>query len=93
MEPTQRDLKNGAEKVSQYAADKTRQAGSAIEKTGSSIADQIGSMDLSETYKVVQDKASDALDITVDFVKEHPFYSLLGAATLGFVAGSLLRRQ
>jgi ElaB/YqjD/DUF883 family membrane-anchored ribosome-binding protein len=93
MEPTQRDLKNGAEKVSQYAADKTRQGAGAIEKAGDSISAQIGGVDLSETYKVVQDKASDALDMTTDFIQEHPFYSLLGAAALGFVAGSLLRRQ
>lgn len=93
MEPSQREIKNAAKDVGQYAAEKTKQAGSSLERAGSNLQDQLSGIDLSETYQAVQERASDAMEATVDFVKEHPFYSLMGAAAIGFVAGSLLRRQ
>lgn len=32
-------------------------------------------------------------DASEEFVKAHPFYSVLGAAAVGFIAGSLLTRR
>lgn len=46
-----------------------------------------------DRYHAVQDKAREAVDVSEDFVKDHPFYTILGAATIGFVAGFLLRRK
>lgn len=46
-----------------------------------------------DRYHAVQDKAREAVDASEDFVKDHPFYTILGAATIGFVAGFLLRRK
>lgn len=47
----------------------------------------------SDRYHAVQDKAREAVDASEDFVRVHPFYTILGAATVGFVAGVLLRRR
>lgn len=46
-----------------------------------------------DRYNAVQDKARQAVDASEEFVKIHPFYTILGAATVGFVAGMLLRRR
>lgn len=46
-----------------------------------------------DRYHTVQAKAREAVDASEEFVKEHPFYTVLGAATVGFVAGMLLRRR
>lgn len=46
-----------------------------------------------DRYHVVQDKAREAVDASEEFVKAHPFYTVLGAATVGFVAGMLIRRN
>lgn len=47
----------------------------------------------SERYETVQAKTQQALHASEDFVKAHPFYTVLGAATVGFVAGILMRRN
>ncbi|UOF02380.1 DUF883 family protein [Bdellovibrio reynosensis] len=39
----------------------------------------------------IQSRASDAVDASEDFIKEHPFYTVLGAAAVGLVAGLLIR--
>lgn len=46
-----------------------------------------------DRYHAVQDKAREAVDASEEFVKAHPFYTVLGAATVGFVAGMLIRRN
>lgn len=47
----------------------------------------------SDRYQAAQNKAREAVDASEEFVKAHPFYTVLGAATVGFVAGVLLRRK
>ncbi len=47
----------------------------------------------SDKAKQVQKKAEDAIETSSTFVKDHPLYTVAGAATLGFVAGMLLRRN
>ena len=44
-------------------------------------------------YEDLRDRTVSAVDASEDFVKAHPFYTVLGAATVGFVAGMLLRRK
>lgn len=44
-------------------------------------------------YQALQDKTRQAVDASEEFVKAHPFYTILGAATVGFVAGMLIRRN
>ncbi|MGZ3773932.1 MAG: DUF883 family protein [Pseudobdellovibrionaceae bacterium] len=46
-----------------------------------------------DRYKTVQKKALQAVDTSEDYIKDHPFYSILGAATVGFVAAMLFRRK
>lgn len=46
-----------------------------------------------DRYHTAQEKAREAVDASEDFVKAHPFYTVLGAATVGFVAGMLIRRR
>ncbi len=42
--------------------------------------------DLTEQLKLASDKS-------VDFVKKYPVYSVLGAAAVGIVVGSMIRRK
>lgn len=44
-----------------------------------------------DRYHAVQAKAQEAVEVSEDFVKEHPLYTVLGAAAIGFVAGMLIR--
>ena len=46
-----------------------------------------------EKAKKVAKKTEDAVEASSEFVKEHPFYTLAGAAALGFVAGVLVRTK
>lgn len=48
---------------------------------------------LEDRYHAIQGKAREAVDASEEFVKAHPFYTVLGAATVGFVAGMLIRRN
>ena len=47
----------------------------------------------SNKAKQVAKKTEDAIEASSTFVKDHPLYTVAGAATLGFVAGMLLRRN
>lgn len=46
-----------------------------------------------QRYHTAQAKAREAVGASEDFVKAHPFYTVLGAATVGFVAGMLIRKN
>ncbi|KYG60339.1 YqjD family protein [Bdellovibrio bacteriovorus] len=46
-----------------------------------------------DTYNMAQDRAREAMDASEEFVKAHPFYTVLGAAAVGLVAGLLIRRR
>ncbi|MGZ3772662.1 MAG: DUF883 family protein [Pseudobdellovibrionaceae bacterium] len=46
-----------------------------------------------EGYEAVQHKARQVTDASEEFIRAHPFYTLLGAATVGFIAGMLIRRR
>ncbi len=47
----------------------------------------------SQGLQSVQQSAKDAAQASEEFVKTHPFYTVLGAATVGFVAGILMGRN
>lgn len=46
-----------------------------------------------EKVKQVVKKTDEAMVASSTFVKEHPYYTVAGAAAVGFVAGILLRRN
>lgn len=46
-----------------------------------------------DAYQNIQEKARQAVDASEEYVKVHPFYTLLGAATIGFLAGMLINRN
>lgn len=88
MEPSTNDLKNTADKAGNYAADKAKQAANAVSA-------QVNKQGLrtEEIYEDVRERAEDALDASVDFVKKYPLYTVAGAAAVGFIAGALIRRM
>lgn len=57
------------------------------------VEEQIENSGWQERYEDLRERASQAMEASEDFVKEHPYYTLLGAAAIGFVAGMLLRRK
>ena len=46
---------------------------------------------VAEAVTAIEGNAREIMDKSGDIVKKHPIYSLLGAAAIGFVAGSFLR--
>lgn len=57
------------------------------------VAHEFNRSGLRERYDAVEARVRDGVDASEEFVREHPFYTILGAATVGFVAGVLLRRK
>lgn len=88
MEPTPNDLKNTATSAGQYASDKAKQV-------AANVSDKIqrGERSAQEIYEIARERAEDALDTSVAFVKRHPFATVASAAALGLIAGMLLRRS
>ncbi|MBV2169165.1 MAG: DUF883 family protein [Bdellovibrio sp.] len=62
-------------------------------KHGAEAAKRDLSRTWNDRYHAVQDRTREAVDASEEFVKAHPFYTVLGAATVGFVAGMLIRRK
>jgi ElaB/YqjD/DUF883 family membrane-anchored ribosome-binding protein len=87
MEPTPNELKNAAAAAGNYAADKAK-------KVANTVSENIHKQELKaeELYQTAKDRTEDALDTSVDFVRNHPFSTVAGAAAIGFIAGILLRR-
>ncbi len=46
-----------------------------------------------DAYSELQVRAREAADTSEEFVKEHPFTTVLGAAAVGFFAGILINRN
>ena len=57
------------------------------------VADKknLSSTDLKAYYETAKEKASDAVEYSESFVKKYPFYTALGAAAVGFLAGAIIR--
>lgn len=86
MEPTANEIKNSAASAAQYAGDKARQV-------ASDVSERIkrGEMSAQDLYQEARERAEDAMDVSVDFVKKHPLSTVAGAAAIGFLAGILIR--
>jgi ElaB/YqjD/DUF883 family membrane-anchored ribosome-binding protein len=94
METTPNELKNTASAAGQYAADKAKQVANKAEGVANKVSEGIhkGQMQAEDIYETARDRAVQAVDASSDFVKKYPFYTVAGAAAIGFVAGVLLRR-
>lgn len=57
------------------------------------IEDGMSSAGWQERFEDVQEGTRKAVDASEDFIRSHPYYTALGAATVGFVAGMLSRRH
>nr|WP_295900911.1 hypothetical protein [uncultured Bdellovibrio sp.] len=79
METTPNDFKNSI--------------GNIKENVKKGVKQELQSSGWEDRYHAVQDKEREAMDVSEDFVKAHPYYTILGAATVGFVAGMLIRRN
>lgn len=66
---------------------------SALGSIKENVSSSLSASDWKERYETVQNKARLAVNSSEDFVKAHPFYTILGAATVGFVAGMLIRKN
>lgn len=88
MEPTpnefKRDLGNIKENLKSGAESVRKNVKQGLEETGWSDRYQ-------ELAGQVQDRTKEYVDVSEDWIKEHPFYTVLGAAAVGFVAGLLIR--
>ncbi|MGE5085173.1 MAG: DUF883 family protein [Bacillota bacterium] len=88
MAEASREIINDMSSPGKQTASFGRQA---LEKASEKLHSQ--SADWEERYKAVQEKTRQAVDSTTDFVKEHPFSTVLGAAAVGFLAGVITRSR
>lgn len=88
MEPTPNDFKRDLGSIKENLK-------SGAENVRKNVKQGIEETNWREKYEdlqeQIQSRASDAVDASEDFIKEHPFYTVLGAAAVGLVAGLLLR--
>lgn len=70
--------------------DNVRQGANSIRQN---VEQQIENSNWQERYEDLRKRAGEAVEASEDFVKEHPYYTLLGAAAVGFLAGMILRRK
>ncbi len=82
---TPRDLKNELNATAQNVKSQAKDA----------IRDMSGAWKESaeNAYSMIQERGRQAADASEDFVKRHPFTTVLGAAAIGLVAGFLLARR
>lgn len=89
MENTQTTVKNAAQDLEGAAHNMTEKVKSGV----STVGKQIGSLADTKSYKMIRERAEDAADVSVNFVKRYPLYTLLGATAIGVLAGFLLSRK
>lgn len=70
--------------------DTVRQSASGIRQN---IEQQLENSGWQERYEDLRSRANQAVEASEDFVKQHPYYTLIGAAAVGFVAAMILRRR
>lgn len=86
METTPNDLKNGLGTMK----DNVRQGANSMKQ---SVQNKIEDASWKNQYEAIQDRTREAVEASSDFVKAHPYYSILGAAAVGITVGMLLRRR
>lgn len=57
------------------------------------VADKanLSTSELKAYYDTAKEKASDAVEYSEGFVKKYPFYTVMGAAAIGLLAGVIIR--
>lgn len=70
--------------------DNVRQGANSIRQN---VEQQVEESNWQERYEDLRKRAGEAVEASEDFVKEHPYYTMLGAAAVGFLAGMILRRK
>ena len=85
MAETTREVVNDMKSLGKQAIDTGK---SAVSEARSEMRSQFG-----EAYDTIKGKAQDAFSASADFVREHPFTTVLGACAVGFVAGLIARRS
>lgn len=58
-----------------------------------SVERELDSSEWKARYEDMRERADEAMSASSDFIKAHPFYTVLGAACIGVVAGMLMRRR
>ena len=92
MEPSSSQLQNQVNSAANNLASKAQQATGKAQKVVDQVKGQL-SDNWSENYQAVQGRAREAMSTSEDFMRSHPYYTLLGAATAGLVVGMLLSRR
>ncbi len=88
----QKNVKQASQNINQAAdsvSDKFKQGAKVIDKK----VKNFDSSELESTYNDLKSQAESGLDSTIAIVKRYPLYSLLGAAAVGAVAATLIRRM
>ncbi|WII71990.1 hypothetical protein QJS83_16120 [Bdellovibrio sp. 22V] len=67
--------------------------GNIKENIKENISQELSRSQWNERFQDLKSKANDAVGASEDMLKSHPFYSVLGAAAIGFVAGLMIRRR
>lgn len=93
MEPSSSSsLQNQVSSTASDIANKAQQASGKAQKVVNQVKSQL-SDNWSGNYQAVQGRAREAISTSEEFMRSHPYYTLLGAATAGLVLGMLINRR
>lgn len=89
METTGNEMKQKISSAKDAVADKVKHLDSHAFQDGYHTMESSVRQGITEVSHTLKE----GRDISEEFVKTHPFYSVLGAAAVGFIAGSLISRR
>lgn len=94
MEPSSssNQFQNQVSSTASNVANKAQQAAGKAQRVVDQVKGQL-SDNWTDNYQAVQGKAREAMSTSEEFMRSHPYYTVLGAATAGLVIGMLLNRR
>ena len=86
---TTKDIKNEVSNGARYAANQATKKASQLSSQAASGLEEFRN-EAADRYEDIEARAKELARTSYDVVKTYPVYSILGAAAIGFIAGSVL---
>ncbi len=86
---TTKEIKNEVTNGARYAANQASKKASQVSSQAASGLEEFRD-EAMQRYEDIEARAKELASASYDVVKTYPVYSVLGAAAIGFIAGSLL---
>lgn len=89
MEPTMSNRED--KKFPMATASSQAGAAAAKQKPNETIVHKLQNIDIEKQFEEIKDQTKSYVNKTESVIKDHPFYAVLGAATVGATVGYLAR--